>query len=152
MKQTAVPKARYLPPLVSYEIGPAGSSGARGWVVGLWCAGVVAVARLLVLQPQFWPLGLGALAVGSWAALLELRSVAGQRLEWRKPGWHLLLNQPGAAVADLLCEPRVVIDFQRMILLRVTDEQRMIHWVWLVRRDTTQWHRLRCALFARRQP
>lgn len=108
--------------------------------------------RLLVLQPQFWLLGMGVLALGSWAALLELRSVAGQRLEWRRPGWHLLLNQPGAGAADLLCEPRVVIDIQHMILLRVVDEQGRVHWVWLARRDTRQWHRLRCALFAGRQP
>lgn len=145
-------KARYLPPPVSYEIGRADASGARFWVVCLWCTGLVAVLCWLLQQPQYWLIGLVALVPGTWAALLEVHRVAGLRLEWGYQGWHLSLNSSVVDVVPLPCEPRVIIDFQRVILLRVADKQRRIHWLWLAQRDKAQWHYLRCALFAVRQP
>lgn len=118
----------------------------------LWCVGAVAVAGFLLQQPHYWLPGFGAVVLGAWAAYLELQQEAGARLEWRHQGWCMLQGTPAAEAEELSCAPRVVLDLQRVLLLRVRDGHERIHWVWLVRRDKTLWHRMRCALFALRQP
>lgn len=152
MKQSDLPKARYLPPPVSSEIGSAASDAARPVVVLLWCAGATAVAVFLLQQPHYWLPGLVAVVLGAWMAYLELQQVVGVCLEWRHQGWCILHGTSAIETEELSCAPRVVLDLQRRLLLRVRDGRGRIHWVWLVRRDKAQWHRMRCALFAVRQP
>ena len=91
----------------------------------------------------------GVLGFCLWIASRELHNPSLDRLEWSTAtGWSC---QPYGADMQV-CTPHVVLDLQRLLLLRVTVATGRSHWVWMRRRNAQQWHRFRCALFAGRQP
>ncbi len=80
----------------------------------------------------------------------EFQAVPLARLAWSPSNAWSCLPKSTSIVAELqACSPRVVLDLQRVLLLRVNDTHGNVHWVWMRRTDKAQWHRLRCALFNR---
>lgn len=151
--ETTAPKVRYLPPPVRMEIG-GWCAPARPWItlVGLWCAGAMAVLCNLPWQLEAWGVALAALFLSALAVYGEVCPRDTMVLDWSAQGWRCFLVQDAMNPPPNVCTPTVVLDFQRVLLVRVRDPARSVHWLWCVQHDAKQWHRFRCALFAARQP
>lgn len=141
-------KEKYLPPAVAVDCD------ATRLVVPFQAVFVVGAMVLLM-----WSLGshqsthsafltLGAFGFCGFLSQREFQSVPLDRLAWSPSNAWSCKPKSTTIVAELqACSPHVVLDLQRVLLLRVKDAHRNVHWVWMRRGDKAQWHRLRCALF-----
>lgn len=148
--QTTAPKVRYLPPPVRVEIGVPGT--ARGVIAGLWCVGAAALWWGLPYQQDTFAIAVAVLLLTAWVAYLEANPRDSFVLDWSATGWRCNAGRSAAQAPSVPCAPAVVLDWQRLMLLRVRGLTGGARWVWCRRQDARQWHRFRCALFAGRQP
>jgi len=113
--------------------------------------GVLFYLAWVLTLPLGW-LGLGAtiaagLVCGGVVSREILRSPLA-RLEWSAAQGWLCRPCAEAGVKELqACLPHVVLDLQRVMLLRVAVPGGAGYWVWMSRGHAQQWHRLRCALY-----
>lgn len=153
MTSITAPKARYLPPTVQAEFGKVRGVGVIALVGGLWSLGLLAVLAGVPWQAGSWPWGLAVLLASTVAAGFELRPRGRFLLAWSAAqGWLLSNSCETDGRTPSPCTPQVVLDLQKIMLLRVRAASGVVHWLWCEQQEARQWHRLRCALFARRQP
>ena len=121
-------------------------------MLGLWGVGLLAVLVGLPwgLDTMAW--GLAALVLSAWVAYRELHPRDRLTLEWSAQGWHGFFVADGVAPDPQPCTTQVVLDLQRCMLVRVQGIPGGVRWLWCQPQDAGQWHWLRCALFAARQP
>lgn len=151
--ETAAPKVRYLSPPVRFDTGGSGVSvGMLAVLAGLWTMGALAVLYGLPWRLDTLAMGFTALSLTACAVYWEAHPRDRVSLDWSAQGWHSLQASDAMNPAHVACVPTVVLDFQRLLLLRVQDVSGTVRWVWCQRQDVGQWHRFRCALFAARQP
>jgi hypothetical protein len=149
----AAPKVRYLPPPVRLGAGVTGfAPSAVGLIAGLWCAGALAVFYGLPWQSDVLAIGGVALLFSAWAASGEAWPREKVILDWSAQGWHCTLASRHMPQPPVACTPTVVLDLQRLLLVRVQNVCGGVCWLWCQREEAKQWHRFRCALFATRQP
>lgn len=153
MTPKAAPKVRYLPPPVRFGAGATGSApSAVGLVVVLWCTGALAVFYGLPWQSDALVVGAVLLLFSAWAAYGELLPREQVILDWSAKGWHCTVVSCHMPQPPVACAPTVVLDLQRLLLLRIQCASGGVLWLWCQRQDSALWHRFRCALFATRQP
>ena len=144
--RTTTPKVRYLPPPVRLETREAGLALVAP--AALWCLGVVALLWSLPQRPDALAFAVGAVVLTTWAAYREARPRTPVTLDWSTQGWHCAAGMGATQREPAPCVPIVLLDLQRLLLLRVQGLPGGVRWVWCQRRDANQWHRFRCALFA----
>ena len=137
-------------PSVSYPVGR--SSWAAYALGGLWALGASAtVAWMSHLPAAGWRgvlAGLACAAAGAWAAWAWWRTPEGC-LDWRGSRWHWTPVQAPRADVGL----QVGLDFQQVLLLRLTPVQGPSVWAWLERRSApADWAAMRRAVYSRADP
>lgn len=135
------------PPVV-YPLGR--SSFQARLLMGVWLAGVAVSVLCAFLAPalgwRLWLMAFAVLAVGGAAAWDWKKSPLGQ-LHWDARGWHWesLAYQSGTPVGRL----SVVLDFQRVLLLRLENQDHARLWLWAERKALPErWLDLRRAVYA----
>ncbi len=132
-------------PSVSYPVGR--SRMARGLLLGIWCLGAAGLAAwCLQFSGAGWRTALLALAllVAGIAARRAAHLGEGAQLQWNGQHWSCT----GSAQ---LSAGRVSIhlDFQSLVLVRLSEPGRRAVWLWLDRTSlTSRWLDLRRALHA----
>lgn len=154
MAVAAPRKVRYLPPPVRFVTGCATAPANLLIVLAslLWCTGALAVLCGLPLRLDTLVMGLAVLTLSGCAVYLEAHPREKIILDWSAQGWHASLASDATNPTHLFCTPIVVLDFQRLLLVRVQGLPGGVRWLWCQQQDVSQWHKFRCALFAARQP
>ena len=153
MHNTAPPKVRYLPPSVRFATGGRDvSAGTVAVLASLWVMGALAVLYGLPWRLDAMATGLTVLCLSAVAVYLEACPRFRVFLEWsaQDASWSVVADS--LHPISIPCVPAVLLDFQRLLLVRVQCAPSGVHWLWCHRQDASQWHRLRCALFSVRQP
>ena len=135
-------------PPVAYPLGR--SSLQAGLLLGVWLAGVAAFLLCALFAPalgwRLWLMRLAVLATGCVAAWGWKNSPLGV-LHWDAQCWHWesLAYQSGTPVRRL----SVVLDFQRVLLLRLENQDHARLWLWAERPALPErWLDLRRAVYA----
>ncbi len=135
-------------PPVAYPLGR--SSLQAAWLLAVWLAGAAALVLCVLFAPALgWRLGLlalGVFAAGCMAAWGWKNSPLGV-LHWDAQCWHWEspAYQSGTPVRRL----SVVLDFQRVLLLRLENQDHARLWLWAERTAMPErWLDLRRAVYA----
>jgi len=135
-------------PSVTY---PVGRSRFAGWLLlTAWTAGVVALTGWTAqVRPSAAPLALAwsvVLLAGAVAARAWVSTTAGV-LTWEGQTWRWTVGE-----RVLQAHPEVVLDLQRVLLLRLGTPGGAA-WLWLEKRKApTRWDDLRRAVYSRAKP
>lgn len=106
---------------------------------------VVAWAVHVPAHPQRQLLCGGLLALWAVLAWREQRQAVTGQLQWDGASWWFV--RPGASQE---VEPAVILDLQRVLLLRIEAAGARVHWCWLeAGSDRSHWLALRRALYSR---
>lgn len=136
-------------PPVTYPLGRSHFQGLA--LLGLWLAGVGVLALWWRAAPaadwRLWTVLAFVLVAGLAAGLAWARSPVGQLCwdgqDWR---WESQGYQSGTPVRDLA----VVLDLQRILLLRLENQDHATLWLWAGRSNQPErWLDLRRAVYAR---
>lgn len=111
----------------------------------LWGLGWVALAQLFTSQPHLtFQIGasLSLFCVGAFA-LYGWRTSPTGRLRWDGELWHWSCD-----AGELACQPAVVLDFQRVVLIavRMTEHRRIYLWLERTAAGGGEWSAIRRAL------
>lgn len=135
-------------PPVAYPLGR--SSLQAGLLLAVWLAGTAALVLSAFLAPalgwRLWLLAFVVIAAGCIAAWGWKNSPLGV-LHWDAQCWHWEspAYQSGTPVQRLL----VVLDFQRVLLLRLENQDHARLWLWAERKTLPErWLDLRRAVYA----
>ena len=135
-------------PPVAYPLGR--SSFQACGLLGFWLAGAAAWVLCAIVAPGLsWRLWLlaGAVLVAGCAAAWGWRNSPLGLLRWDGQCWHWesLAYQAGTPVLAL----SVVLDFQRVLLLRLENQDHARLWLWAERSALPErWLDLRRAVYA----
>ena len=135
-------------PPVAYPLGR--SSLQAGLLLAVWLAAAAGWVMCAFFAPalgwRLWLLALAVLVAGSGAAWGWKNSAIGV-LHWDAQCWHWesTAYQSGTPVRRLL----VVLDFQRVLLLRLENQDHARLWLWAERKALPErWLDLRRAVYA----
>ena len=138
----------YSAPPVAYPLGR--SSFQAFGLLGFWLAGAVAWVLCALFAPslgwRLWPIAAAVLAAGCAAAWGWKNSPLGL-LRWDAQcwNWESLAYQAGTPVLAL----SVALDFQRVLLLRLENQDHARLWLWAERSTLPErWLDLRRAVYA----
>lgn len=135
-------------PPVAYPLGR--SSLQAGLLLAVWLAGAAALVLCVIYAPalggRIWLLALAVFAAGCGAAWGWRNSPIGV-LHWDAQCWHWesLAYRSGTPVQGL----SVALDFQRVLLLRLENQDHARFWLWAERGAMPErWLDLRRAVYA----
>jgi hypothetical protein len=146
-------KSKYLPPAVTVDCDAVRAAKSLTPVLGVGVA--VYILWALLSSPRSWlgTIVLATVGLCVWIAGREISSMPLQTLAWTTAdGWRFKLCGEPEATEMQQCTPRIVLDLQRVMLLRVTASASRTYWLWMRSHNARSWHRLRCALYDGRQP
>ncbi len=133
---------------------PLGRSRFQGRVlVALWFAGLAVTLLWAVSAPRLdWRLGVAVLALltAAAAAWSGWRHAPSGQVRWDGQVWHW--ESPGYRSGTPVLALSVVLDFQRVLLLRLENQDHATLWLWAHRAAMPErWMDLRRAVYSRRK-
>ncbi len=135
-------------PPVAYPLGR--SSLQAGLLLAFWLAGAAALVLCVLFAPalgwRLWLLVFGVFAAGCVAAWGWKNSPLGV-LHWDAQCWHW--ESPAYQAGTPVRRLSVVLDFQRVLLLRLENQDHARLWLWAERMAMPErWLDLRRAVYA----
>ncbi len=141
-------KAKYLPPAVAVDCEAVRVVVSSPVVIVVSAMALLVWNLVLHQSPLSVVVTIAVFCFAFVIARREFHAIPLAQLVWsRSKGWSCLPKSTSFPTELQPCSPMVVLDWQRVMLLRVTGANGHVDWVWVQRGNAVQWHRMRCALF-----